>query len=679
MPDDFIVANGARTVSYQIDSAALVALQQQVGAGYGPGGSAGNIGTAQGDARYAQVFRLDPAHASTDASPVDATAYIQSVLDACAAGDGSRHTVVIPDDCTFFFTLLEVGDGTTLTGFGQGSVLKQMPGITYNSGGNPTGSYGLTTKTAVKYVAFTNFTIDGNASTCTDAAANFSSAFVGGVYTPGQLKCGGLAIDRLNRGNLTDGTWVSPDYVYVDKVWSVNGVRSPFLFQMDTNRTTPGIADIGYIYARDSAVDHLLYAAESESIQIQNFVGEGHWNQGAFAISGAKFAGGSVFFRNLTANPWNNTTYGYQFASSYCIDDRPDVKGSTFDSVSLVGDLALLGGTDPERCLFRARGFGTTASNVQVEHTGTNLDLEFRIMTAEVGSTPGGTIEGPSISGLKARGMPSKTRIFSFDPNAWGANLIGGSISDVYMTTAVGAAPQPTALFEFKGVTANGFRARNVYVENEGYATGGPSAIYENDCTSTFADIEFEGVVIRRGSSSNAAWINLNASSPSNVALINCKCYSAASSSRAATDAVERILNCTFGAAKIVDNTLEVIRKTADQSITSSTTLTNDSALFTWLRANAVYVVETSLIVDADVTGAIKTGISAPTGSTVQRATAAPTGPFATGTTVDVRRFATISTSSTAGFVQFQWAQNASSATATVVKAGSFIKVRRIS
>lgn len=645
----------------------------------------------------ARVFPLDPTFASTDAAPTNATTHIQSVFDACAAaGGGIVQIPALPTGNAFFHTYNELGDNTLLVGDGRSSVLKQMPGLTYNSGGGAggiTGSYGLSCKTALGAIGFYNFTYDGNIDASADAVGDFDSAFdEADEFDVGLLKVANIAVDRLNRGTPSDGTWISPDYVFIDQVWSVDATRSNFLFQMGTNRATPGVLQAGRLFARNSAIDHLFYADNGEHVQVASFVGEGYWSEGAIATSGAKFA--SVALRSLEANPFNNLARAHDFQSVYGIDDRSGDRNGVITALSLKGDLGLLGGTDDTRCLIRSRGFGCSVENVQIEHTGTDVDMAFRIMVTESGASGGGTIEGPSMTKVKARSMPSRTRIFSHDPNAWGAALIGGHVSDVHMTIAAGAAVQATPLFDFRGPSADGFTARDVYVDTEDFLTAGPSAIYENATTTRFAEPLFEHVILRRAGA-QPPWIDAGTTS-SLITLRDCHTYGAAPA-RAILAKVEAIHGSTFGTTKVPNNWHELFRKTADQSVTSSTTLVSDTHLFTYLRANTAYAVEVNALVDASDAGDFKYSFSGPAGSTVVKSMVAPALAIAAGTAGDAqwsgdtggglgagalfpaRVTATVVTGATEGFFTFTWAQQTSSATPTIVKSGSYMSVRRIS
>lgn len=149
------------------------------------------------------------------------------------------------------------------------------------------------------------------------------------------------------------------------------------------------------------------------------------------------------------------------------------------------------------------------------------------------------------------------------------------------------------------------------------------------------------------------------------------------------------------------------VRKTADESLTSNTTLQNDDALTLAVAANATYTFRVwMLAVDAtDANGDIKFGFTFPTGATCHFSGKGPHsllaggGAFGDGEYIG-RNTATsgstiasygLSTSivgieltgllivgGTAGNLQLQWAQNASDANATTVQAGSFMTLERV-
>jgi hypothetical protein len=139
--------------------------------------------------------------------------------------------------------------------------------------------------------------------------------------------------------------------------------------------------------------------------------------------------------------------------------------------------------------------------------------------------------------------------------------------------------------------------------------------------------------------------------------------------------------------------TVKSVRKSSDQTVTSSTTLVNDSQLKFAVAANETYIFQAWLYTyAADGTPDIKVTFTGPSGSTVLwsssqvifNAAAATTLTSVNpgGTSADlfvdannraIQLYGTILNGATAGDVQLQWAQNTSSANGTSVKAGSSI------
>ena len=149
----------------------------------------------------------------------------------------------------------------------------------------------------------------------------------------------------------------------------------------------------------------------------------------------------------------------------------------------------------------------------------------------------------------------------------------------------------------------------------------------------------------------------------------------------------------------------QLVVKAADESVTSNTTPQDDDELFLTVTANAAYRLTMHLLVACTGTGSdIFFRFNAPTGSTmsassagidqgattvigsmnagaIQNVTTFPTSPnFAYGavnSTVGIITVGTLIVGSTAGTLRLQWSQATSSATATVVKAGSSLELAR--
>jgi hypothetical protein len=142
--------------------------------------------------------------------------------------------------------------------------------------------------------------------------------------------------------------------------------------------------------------------------------------------------------------------------------------------------------------------------------------------------------------------------------------------------------------------------------------------------------------------------------------------------------------------------------KTADESVASSTTMQDDDHLFVPVAANTAYWVTAVIHYAASTAADLKIGWSAPTGSTLDwvsdgfgstsaaagvdaasrshqmlGSTPAPGG-NGTGLTLACIPRGVLVVGGTAGTFRFRWAQLASDAAATVVKAESILILRRL-
>lgn len=144
----------------------------------------------------------------------------------------------------------------------------------------------------------------------------------------------------------------------------------------------------------------------------------------------------------------------------------------------------------------------------------------------------------------------------------------------------------------------------------------------------------------------------------------------------------------------------QFVIKPADESITSSTTLQNDDDLFFSVAASASYALDGYLLTSGATTGTgdLKIDWTVPASTTMKYTSfgVTTTGPavqyeatanlsstarsIGTNGSADmgVNLRAVIITSTTAGTVQLRWAQNTSIATATILRAGSWLRLTRI-
>lgn len=135
-----------------------------------------------------------------------------------------------------------------------------------------------------------------------------------------------------------------------------------------------------------------------------------------------------------------------------------------------------------------------------------------------------------------------------------------------------------------------------------------------------------------------------------------------------------------------VDHLLAV--KTADESMTSDTTLQNDDHLVVTLEASTTYVFELVLFV-SEGGGSVKAAFVVPSGSSLiwdsdsavtGFVTASGSSERITTTTGDstARLGGRVTTGGTPGDLQLQWAQNGSTPATSTLKAGSWIEARKV-
>jgi hypothetical protein len=141
-----------------------------------------------------------------------------------------------------------------------------------------------------------------------------------------------------------------------------------------------------------------------------------------------------------------------------------------------------------------------------------------------------------------------------------------------------------------------------------------------------------------------------------------------------------------------------IVRKTADESLASNTTLQDDDHLkWTNVAANAIYLLEMAVFYEADA-GDFKYGFTFPTGLTMKfghsgvydiasafgnianQTQAAPVfiGGIGAAIGLTLPLSGIVLAGGSSGTLQFQWAQNTSSGNATTVLTGSWGRLTRI-
>lgn len=150
------------------------------------------------------------------------------------------------------------------------------------------------------------------------------------------------------------------------------------------------------------------------------------------------------------------------------------------------------------------------------------------------------------------------------------------------------------------------------------------------------------------------------------------------------------------------DVTHPYVRKTATESVTTSSVLQDDDELFVSVEANSFYIIAAVLFYDGATTGDFKFKFIGPTSATFGFSAMIPSlaittvagnttnfdafdetdtlsvGAVGAGTVLSIAINGILVVSSTAGTFKLQWAQGTSDATASRVFANSFIKLTKV-
>lgn len=143
---------------------------------------------------------------------------------------------------------------------------------------------------------------------------------------------------------------------------------------------------------------------------------------------------------------------------------------------------------------------------------------------------------------------------------------------------------------------------------------------------------------------------------------------------------------------------VELVRKTSDETVNNSTTLQDDNHLLTALAANEIIVFQCFIIQISDATADFKLAFTVPSGAVIQwslaNAAVTTTNTFAApevitssgtsqaiqGRTSDNGQLVSgmVRNSSTSGNLQLQWAQNTATVVDTIVSIDSHLIVWRV-
>lgn len=150
------------------------------------------------------------------------------------------------------------------------------------------------------------------------------------------------------------------------------------------------------------------------------------------------------------------------------------------------------------------------------------------------------------------------------------------------------------------------------------------------------------------------------------------------------------------------DTPVTIVRKTAQEIVTSSTTLQDDDELFIALAANETWAFELLLIVDGPSAADIKVAFTVPSGATLTwsgigvvfsgssqqdlgtatmietSGSSAPWGLLGGGTKIPLRLYGTVVNAGNAGNLQLQWAQKVSSGSGVGIYENSWMKAHTI-
>jgi hypothetical protein len=134
------------------------------------------------------------------------------------------------------------------------------------------------------------------------------------------------------------------------------------------------------------------------------------------------------------------------------------------------------------------------------------------------------------------------------------------------------------------------------------------------------------------------------------------------------------------------------VRKTANETVTSSTALQNDNHLKLVLATSTTYIIDAVIFASStSATPDLKIAVVPPSGSTmVLGYTGSPNAVLLTSGTASggiaipandptwIHLTGTVTTSGTAGDLQLKWAQNTSDAAGTTVMKGSYMRAEAI-
>lgn len=134
------------------------------------------------------------------------------------------------------------------------------------------------------------------------------------------------------------------------------------------------------------------------------------------------------------------------------------------------------------------------------------------------------------------------------------------------------------------------------------------------------------------------------------------------------------------------------VRKSADETVNNSATLQDDDALGKLLTVSSTYEFELLILYNSGATPDLKFGFTGPAGSSANWAAISNSTPVVsvpkvladtltvdgTGADATVLVKGIFVMGATAGGLQLQWAQATANASNTIVRAGSYLRIRKV-
>lgn len=337
--------------------------------------------------------------------------------DALQAAADTELSVIYAPVGTYIFTALEIKESQSLVGDGPGKTILKTKAETVDDDETILGVYADGTA----YFAVRNIELDGNASNQSAAIGNRDYCYHHGI----NCSTNGL-------------TTTPPLHVVLDNVYAHDFVRNPFVMGRGVESV-----NASNVHAKNSKLDHLIYAEYSDTGNWANVICEGYWDRAAIVAEGQNF--NNVSFLNVVANPDDPT-----YALGKYVQDR-DGRGSQWSNI--------FAELDPTVCTNFAEVLakGSTFTNVHIKQTAED-DTAWYAFYPNAGATGGLFINGLVIeaagAGAKIMNTPNATH-----------TLDGCVITGVEINYYSGVTAGTTSLFDFRSDISNllvqGLRARS--------------------------------------------------------------------------------------------------------------------------------------------------------------------------------------------------------------------------